>query len=350
MTKAMTWNDKDEIVSLLKKGEVVAFPTETVYGLGVISTDEQAFQRLVGVKKRPPEKPFTLMCANLTQVMQYAEMDVHVLALMHAFMPGEITLLLRPRKNIPHWVTLDSPFIGVRVPALGEVREMIEACGAPLLVPSANLSGDAPALNGKQAMDIFHDQIAAVVEGECVGKTPSTIVAVDESGVRLVREGPISFLEIEKVYREASFSVAIGCDHGAYDLKEKIKEHLLSRGFSVLDEGTHSKASCDYPIYAAAVGRDVARKEAELGIVCCTSGEGISMAANKIKGVRCGVGYDDVVVGKMREHNDANVVAFGAAYMKEEDVLRRVDIFLAETFSILEKHHRRVAQIVALEK
>ena len=74
------------------------------------------------------------------------------------------------------------------------------------------------------------------------------------------------------------------------------------------------------------------------------------MVANKVKGIRCGLGYDDVVTGKCREHNNANMISFGAAYMEEEDVLRRVDIFLAEKFSPLEKHYRRVKEICSLEQ
>lgn len=349
-TKTFVWGDKGEIVRLLKEGEIIAFPTETVYGLGAIATDEKAFESLVQVKQRPPLKPFTVMCANFTQAMQYAQLDVGTLALMREFLPGEITLLLRRRPNVPDHVSMGQPYIGIRIPAMPEVREVIEAVGAPLLVPSANISGDAPALNGEEAMAIFSGKIAGVVAGECKGKVPSTIVKIDGGEVSLVREGPIPFAEIEKVFRSAKFSVSIGCDHGAFSLKEAIREHLLKKGISVVDRGTFGPESCDYPAFGAAVGRDVARKETNLGIVCCTSGEGISIAANKVKGVRCGIGYNDIVTGKLREHNDANVIAFGAAYMKEEDVLRRVDIFLAEKFSPLEKHHRRVEQIVALEK
>ena len=139
--------------------------------------------------------------------------------------------------------------------------------------------------------------------------------------------------------------IALGCDHGGIELKEKVMAYLDKRGIAYKDFGCYSKESCDYPIFAKKVANDIVSNKASLGIVCCTSGIGISIACNKVKGIRCGVGYDDVLTGKCREHNNCNVISFGAAYMKKEDVLRRVDIFLSEKFSPLEKHHRRVEEI-----
>ncbi len=143
--------------------------------------------------------------------------------------------------------------------------------------------------------------------------------------------------------------IAIGSDHGGYLLKEEIIKHLESEGYKVLNLGTFSEESCNYPIFGAAVGRAVANKEADFGILVCTSGEGIMMAANKIKGVRAGIGYNDEVSGLLREHNNANVIAFGAKFMKKEDVLRRVDIFLKTPFAG-GRHEKRVEILSELEK
>jgi ribose 5-phosphate isomerase B len=139
--------------------------------------------------------------------------------------------------------------------------------------------------------------------------------------------------------------ISLGSDHAGFELKEAIKKHLIEKGHEVLDEGTNSAESVDYPIFAEKAALDVTSGKAEYGILCCGSAEGICIAANKVKGIRAGIGYDDIVVGKMREHNDANVISFGQKYMKEEDVLRRVDIFLSEKFSTEAKHHRRVKKI-----
>ncbi len=350
MGKVIFWKNVDEAAELLKQGELVCFPTETVYGIGAISNSEEAFKKLVNAKRRPPEKPFTLMCSSLGEAAKYCEIDVRSLSVMKAFMPGQITVLLPARKGLEHWLTLGTPLIGIRVPDSEEVLELIEKAGAPLLVPSANRSGDPTSTTFEETFKTFKDE-AYIIKGECRSQVASTIVKMEPgSGISLVRQGAIPFEDIEKVYKEAKMNVSLGCDHGAFDLKCAIRAHLQGRGFNVLDEGTDSKASCDYPIYAAKVGEDVASGHADLGIVCCTSGEGVSIVANKIKGVRCGIGYDDDCAAKLREHNDANVISFGAKYMKESDVLRRVDIFLLAKFSSLEKHHRRVVEIQELEK
>ena len=126
--------------------------------------------------------------------------------------------------------------------------------------------------------------------------------------------------------------IAVGSDHGGLEYKNAIKEHLEKQGHEVIDVGTYTKDSCHYPIYGAEVARKVASKECNFGVVVCTSGEGISMAANKIKGVRCGIAYNDEVARLMRQHNDANVISFGQKFMELDDVLRRVDIFVSTEF------------------
>ena len=143
--------------------------------------------------------------------------------------------------------------------------------------------------------------------------------------------------------------IALGCDHAGYPLKVKIHEHLIKEGHEVIDCGTNGLDSVDYPVFGAAVGRKVANKEAELGIICCGSGEGIMIACNKIPGVRAGIGYNDEVSRLLRQHNDGNVISFGARFMEEADVVRRVDIFLSTPFEG-GRHARRVEQISELEK
>ena len=143
--------------------------------------------------------------------------------------------------------------------------------------------------------------------------------------------------------------IAVGSDHGGYLLKEEIVKHLEKEGYEVLNLGTFSEEACDYPVFGAAVGRAVANKEADFGIVVCGSGEGITMAANKIKGIRAGIGYNDAVSGLLREHNNANVIGFGARFMEKEDVLRRVDIFLHTEYAG-GRHEKRVNFLSDLEK
>ena len=143
--------------------------------------------------------------------------------------------------------------------------------------------------------------------------------------------------------------IAIGSDHGGYDQKEEVKAYLKEKGYEVTDVGTDSHESCHYPIFGAEVAKLVAEKQCDFGVVICTSGEGICMAANKVKGVRCGIGYNDEVSKLMRQHNDANVISFGAKFMDTKDVIRRIDIFLNTPFEG-GRHQTRVDLISNLEK
>ncbi len=127
--------------------------------------------------------------------------------------------------------------------------------------------------------------------------------------------------------------IAIACDHGGLEYKNAIKEHLISKGHQVKDCGTDSKESCHYPIFAKRACEAFLNKEVERIILVCTSGEGVMMVANHYNGIRCGLGYNDDVARLMREHNDANAIAFGQGFMKLEDVLHRVDIFLSTEFA-----------------
>ncbi len=341
--KVINWNDVEEAVKALRKGEVVAFPTETVYGLAVIANQKKAFEKLVAIKRRSPDKPFTLMCASLGQAAQYVQTDVHSACALKKFLPGELTAVLTARPGIPDWISLGTPFIGVRIPDAPEVRALIEKVGAPLLVPSANRSGEKPLTSFEDVRKEFDKDIAVIIEGACRGGQPSTVVKMPLNGpAELLREGPIPFQAIDETHHLGRVTVSIACDHGAYDLKNHICKYLDDRGYIVWDEGTFSKDSCDYPIFAKKAADQVASGRANFGIVCCTSGEGVCIVANKVRGIRCGMGYNDEVTAKCREHNDANMIAFGAKYMAEEDVLRRVDIFLLEKLSSAGRHQTRV--------
>jgi ribose 5-phosphate isomerase B len=136
--------------------------------------------------------------------------------------------------------------------------------------------------------------------------------------------------------------IAIGSDHGGFELKEIVKKHLIGRGFEVDDCGTYSLDSCDYPIFGKAVAKKVASGECEKGIVVCTTGIGISIAANKVKGVRCALCSEPLSAKMTRLHNDANVLAMGGKLIGENLALEITDVFLDTPFSAEEKHIRRV--------
>ncbi len=143
--------------------------------------------------------------------------------------------------------------------------------------------------------------------------------------------------------------IALACDHGALELKEAIKAHLEARGLEYKDFGTYSKDSCDYPDFAAPAARAVAEGVCDRGIVCCTTGIGVSIVANKIPGVRCALLHDHMSARLTRQHNDANMMALGAAITTAATALELVDIFLDTEFQG-GRHQRRVDKITALER
>ena len=144
--------------------------------------------------------------------------------------------------------------------------------------------------------------------------------------------------------------IAIGCDHGALNLKNKLVSHLEAKGFEVKDFGTYTNASCDYPEFAAAAARAVASGECEKGIVLCTTGIGVSISANKIDGIRCAL-LSDVWSARMtRLHNDTNMMALGAGVVGENLALEIADVWLGTEFSGDERHQRRIDKLMALEK
>ena len=143
--------------------------------------------------------------------------------------------------------------------------------------------------------------------------------------------------------------LAIGCDHGALDLKNAVKAHLEEKGCEVKDFGTYTTDSCDYPDFAGAAAKAVASGECEKGIVLCTTGIGVSITANKVRGIRCAL-LSDVLSAKMtRLHNDTNMMAMGAGIVGKNLALEIVDTWLSTEFSGDERHQRRINKLMALE-
>ena len=139
--------------------------------------------------------------------------------------------------------------------------------------------------------------------------------------------------------------VALGSDHGGYDLKQEVIGYLKEKGIAFKDFGCMGKESCDYPEYGRAAAEAVAGGDCDMGIVICTTGIGISIVANKVKGIRCALCADTVSARLTREHNDANMLAMGAGIIGKNLALGIVETFLGTPFSGEEKHARRVKAI-----
>jgi ribose 5-phosphate isomerase B len=144
-------------------------------------------------------------------------------------------------------------------------------------------------------------------------------------------------------------TIAIGADHAGFLLKERLREILEAQGHRVSDKGTHSAESCDYPDYALSVAADVACGRAERGILVCSTGVGMSIAANKVHGIRAALGASADTVRLTRSHNDANVLTLGAKYLDVGAARELVEVFLSTAFE-QGRHQRRIAKISALER
>lgn len=198
--------DKNEIdlkkaANYLKDGEVIAFPTETVFGLGIKASSEKCFLKLVEVKNRRPDKPFTLMISDLNMIENIVEINDISKKIIEKFLPGELTIIMKSKENIPEYYSLNSGFIGIRMPKDDFILRLISEVNEPLFVPSCNPSDLKPATNDKEADFYFHDKIKAIVKGNSISNVPSTVIKVDGDKIILLREGNIKFKDIEEAIK-----------------------------------------------------------------------------------------------------------------------------------------------------
>ena len=182
----------------LNNHQVIAFPTETVFGLGVYYDDEEAYNLLNKIKRRREDKPYTLMLYDINQINKYAYIDEKMIKALSKFMPGPLTILLKSKENVPGYVTHNTGIIGVRIPENKEALDLLRDLEKPLLVPSANRAGEKPAMNNEEVRQIFQDEIKVIIPGKAIGGLPSTIINLTGEEIILIRQGPISLEDIKK--------------------------------------------------------------------------------------------------------------------------------------------------------
>lgn len=187
-----------EASEILKNNGLLAFPTETVYGLGVIAPRLENYNKLVEVKQRPPEKPFTLMCSNIKQVETYIEFNEISKKIVEEFMPGPLTIIIKAKEEVPYCVDHGSGFVGIRIPDDEFVLRLIDAVNKPLFAPSCNKSGEEPCMNTDSVIHEFDGEIDGVIEGNCEKGIPSTIIKIDGDQISLIRKGKLSLEEIKE--------------------------------------------------------------------------------------------------------------------------------------------------------
>lgn len=195
--KILKKSNINEASEILKNDGLLAFPTETVYGLGIKATSKANYEKLVKVKNRPNDKPFTLMCASINDFKELVEINEVTKRIIKKFMPGPLTLILKTKNKVPDFIDLKTGFVGVRIPDDEFVLSLIKKVGAPLLVPSANISSFPPAMNHNEVINYFHNTIDGVIEGECdKNSIPSAIFKIDGNNIIEIRKGKIKLEEI----------------------------------------------------------------------------------------------------------------------------------------------------------
>ena len=193
--------DIQAVVKQLKQKKVIAFPTDTVYGLGVIY-DEEALAALKYSKGRPENKPIPTMVGSLAQMEEIAVLNEEAKKLAAAFMPGAFTMILKKKDSVADFVTNGMETIGIRMPQDDFVLELLRQVGSPMLVTSANLSGEATGLVDVQVLSQLDGRIDGIVLGEAGGKVASTIVDMTSGKLKILREGPISKAILEAALKK----------------------------------------------------------------------------------------------------------------------------------------------------
>ena len=186
----------------LNNHKVIAFPTETVYGLGVFYDDKEGYELLNKVKNRREDKPYTMMLFDTKEISKYAFIRDKYLPIINKYMPGSLTILVSAKECVPAYVTHDTGVIGIRIPSNKEALDLLKFVKKPLLVPSANKADQKPALSEKEVKAIFGDEVAVIVPGKISSGEPSTIVDLTGEEIKLIRKGPIPFDELSQLVNQ----------------------------------------------------------------------------------------------------------------------------------------------------
>lgn len=200
-TQLVSQNQIDAIVACLRNEGVVAFPTETVYGLGVIYSSKVAIDKLKYAKKRPETKPFTVMVSSYEDFDQFAKVSERDWKLIHHFSPGPITYIFERKDGLDDEITNGYETVGIRYPKNDFVLQLINQVGTPLLVPSANISGQPSCLNSDEVLTQLDGRIDLCVQGYCGSGVASTIVDLRGEELKIIRQGAITLSEMMEVLK-----------------------------------------------------------------------------------------------------------------------------------------------------
>lgn len=193
--------DLKQIKQILLNHGIIAFPTETVCGLGIVYDDLISYEKLNKIKRRHEDKPYTMMLGSVNDIEKYAYVNDDILKIIHKYMPGKITLLLKAKESVLPHITHNSGIIGIRIPDYPLILDIINYVGKPLLVPSANRADQPPLLDIDDVKKEFGCEIDYYIQGKALGLKPSTIINCCDT-IKIIREGDISFSDIINTLKE----------------------------------------------------------------------------------------------------------------------------------------------------
>lgn len=200
MTKVVLENQMNEICDVIQKGGIVAFPTETVYGVGIHFDDEEALERLMEAKNRDYSKAITLMVADKADISQYAYISPQAQKMIDQFMPGMITLIFKKKESVRDSMTNGKSTIGIRIPDSEFVLSLLKKVG-PMLVTSANLSQHSNTTSTQEVLNQLDGRIDLVVDGKTSDNIASTVVDVSQDEIKILRAGKITEEQIEEAIK-----------------------------------------------------------------------------------------------------------------------------------------------------
>ena len=200
-TKLYDTYEYESIVNDLLNGEVVGFPTETVYGLAIVYDNKKAFDKLYEIKNRSINKPISMMVASVDMLSEVAYIDERSKKVIEAFMPGAITIILKAKEDLPEFVTFKQETIGIRIPTNEVALNILKQANKPLLVSSANISTEPSLIKANDVHNKFDGLIASLIDEDAINGVSSTVVDV-RNDIKIYREGPISKKDIENILGE----------------------------------------------------------------------------------------------------------------------------------------------------
>lgn len=350
-TERLHRQDMNRVVELLQAGKIVALPSDTVFGLAISINHIETIDRLKEVKHRQDDRPFPVLVSSKSQINQLALLSRRDVKLVRHWMPGAMTLIVNKAQGVDSRVTSGKGTIAIRMPDDPWLIELIRKVGYPLLMPSANITGEKEARSSDEVLAYFDGLIEGVVEGESLLDVSSTVIDASSKKLVEVRKGPISLNEVKKsLLQGGNMKIALAADHGGYQYKEILKQKLDEWGYEVEDFGTHSEDSMDYSDVVYPAAKAVSEGRCDRGIIFCGTGIGASITANKVHGIRCALVNDVAVAEVTRLHNDSNVLAMGGRVISEETMVQISKTWLDTLFSEDERHQRRIDKIAAIEK